>query len=428
MGEAANTPGSGAAGPPADSAAARGTAQIGPITTTERVDALDVVRGFAILGILLVNILLFAGPSDLRPGGYEGADLVLRGLVGVFAETKFITAFAMLFGLGLAYQVARADDRERPGLPLVARRLAVLAVIGGVHAVLIWSGDILLPYVVLGLILLPFLRRQPRTCVIWAAALLVGLALFMLAGGGLFALGKAVGGPEMAEVIDAEVAELAAFTDAAEEVYTDGSYLDQVTFRATQELPLIWGSIVFVLPMLVAMGLLGVAIVRSGMLADLASRRPLLRRWTIIGLAVGLPMNAVAGWLISGDATATTPSSILGWGLLVSGGPVLALGYASMVARGALARPDAAVWRWLGNVGRTALSNYLLQSVLATAVFYGLGLYGQLPLTVAFLAVPAIWAVNLLASAWWTARFRFGPVEWLWRLGTYGTVPPLRRG
>ena len=398
----------------------------GPTRPVDRVAALDVVRGVAILGILIVNITIFAGADWLRPGAYEGADAVLRALIAVLAETKFITTFALLFGLGLAMQVTRADERGQRGLPLITRRLAVLALIGGVHAVLIWSGDILLPYVVLGLLLLPFLRRRARTCVVWAVVLISLTGLLMLAGGGLFAVGQALGGPEVQAEIDASVAEIEALADASEEAYTSGSYTAMLEQRI-DELVWSWQSVVFILPMLLGMGLLGVAVVRSGMLADLAGHAGLLRRWTIVGLAVGLPVNLVGGILLGGDATATTPASILGWGLLVVGGPVLALGYASIAARVALARPEAAPVRWLGNVGRTALSNYLLQSVLATGLFYGLALYGALPLVVAFLAVPAIWAVNLAASAWWTARFRYGPVEWVWRLGTYGTVPALRR-
>ncbi|MFO8074868.1 MAG: DUF418 domain-containing protein, partial [Egibacteraceae bacterium] len=234
------------------------------------------------------------------------------------------------------------------------------------------------------------------------------------------------GGPEVQAEIDAGVAEVEALADASEEAYTSGSYPAMVGQRL-DELVLAWQSIVFILPMLLAMGLLGVAVVRSGMLADLAGHAGLLRRWTVIGLAVGLPVNLAGGVLLAADATATTPASILGWGLLVVGGPVLALGYASIATRVALARPEAAPVRWLGGVGRTALSNYLLQSVLATGLFYGLALYGALPLVVAFLAVPVIWAINLAGSAWWTARFRYGPVEWAWRLGTYGAAPPLRR-
>lgn len=397
-----------------------------PLRAEQRIVALDVVRGFAILGILLVNITIFAGGDWLRPGAYEGADAALRTLIAIFAETKFITIFALLFGLGLAYQVARADERGRPGLPLIVRRLAVLAVIGAVHAVLIWSGDILLPYVVLGIALLPFLRRRARTCVVWAVVLISLTGVLMLAGGGLLALGQAVGGPEVQAEIDAGVAEVEVLADASEQAYTSGSYPAMLRQRL-DELALMWSSVAFILPMLVGMGLLGVAVVRSGMLADLEGRMALLRRWTVVGLAVGLPINLVGGVGLAGDATATTPASILGWGLIVVGGPVLALGYAAIVTRGALARPDGALSRALGNVGRTALSNYLLQSVLATGLFYGLALYGELPLVVAFLAVPAIWAVNLVLSAWWTARFRYGPVEWVWRLGTYGSAPPLRR-
>ncbi len=398
----------------------------GPTRPVDRVAALDVVRGVAILGILIVNITIFAGADWLRPGAYEGADAVLRALIAVFAETKFITTFALLFGLGLAMQVARADERGRRGLPLITRRLAVLALIGAVHAVLIWSGDILLPYVVLGLLLLPFLRRRARTCVVWAVVLISLTAVLMLAGGGLLAVGQALGGPEVQAEIDAGIAEVEAIADASEAAYTSGSYAAMLEQRL-DELVLAWQSVVFILPMLLGMGLLGVAVVRSGMLADLAAHAGLLRRWTVIGLAVGLPINFVGGILLGGDATATTPASILGWGLLVVGGPVLALGYASIATRVALARPEVAPVRWLGNVGRTALSNYLLQSVLATGFFYGFALYGALPLVVAFLAVPAIWVVNLALSAWWTARFRYGPVEWVWRLGTYGTVPALRR-
>ena len=399
---------------------------VGPVTTSERIAALDVVRGVAILGILLVNLTIFAGADWLRPGGYEGADAVLRAMIGVLAETKFITIFALLFGLGLAYQLARADARDGPGRWLLTRRLAVLAVIGGAHAVLVWSGDILLPYAVLGLLLLPFLRRSARACVLWAVALIALTATLMLASGTMLTLAESAGEAGAVAMVEESTAQMEALADRSEAAYASGSYAAMVAQRL-HELPIYLADLVFILPVLLGMALLGVAVVRSGMLADLSGHRGLLRRATRWGLALGLPVNLVGGVLLAGDATASTPQSILGWGLITAGAPLLALAYAAIAARLALARPGARLAGWLGAVGRTALSNYLLQSVLATTLFYGLGLYGQVSLTTAFLAVPLIWTVNLVASAWWTARFRLGPVEWAWRWGTYGRRPALRR-
>ncbi|QBI20951.1 DUF418 domain-containing protein [Egibacter rhizosphaerae] len=383
--------------------------------------AIDVARGVAILGIFAVNILLFAGVGAyLAPETL--VDQVARGVVGAFFETKFVTQFALLFGLGLALQRSR-------GYAVLLRRLVVLAVIGGLHATLIWSGDILLFYAVLGLLLIPFLDRAPRTLVTWATVLISASAVVFLIAGGLFMVGEEVAGqdPEVAaelEAAEAEVAELAAEAEAA---YTSRNYAEILAFRVGTELPLFAASHLSLVPMTLAMAQLGIAAVNGGVVAHLAHHGHLLRRWTRRGLAIGLPVNLLAGALVATDPAISTASGIAAFALMTAGAPFLALGYASIAARVGLARPGSGPVRAMEAVGRTALSSYLLQSLVATGVFYGFALYAQLPLVAALGFVPVMWAVNLAAATWWVRRFRFGPVEALWRAGTYGRWPsPMR--
>lgn len=393
----------------------------GPVDPGRRVEALDAVRGLAILGILLVNIQFFYGPEVFR--GDSGG--VMSALIGIFGTQKFITLFAMMFGLGLALQTMRADRRGQPSGSMLVRRLVVLAGIGALHAVLIWSGDILFYYALLGFVVLAFRRRPPRTCVVWSLSLLAAGALILLSGAGLLAVTEQAAGDEVDQVTAAEMAGLHELADRAEAAYTTGTYAEQVQVRLA-ELSIMVTGYIFMTPTLLGMALLGVALARSGFVETIAERGPALRRMTRWGLAVGLPLNVVGGVLESGDPLGMTASGLAGLGVLMIGGPVLGLAYASIMTRVAIARPTASAVRRLASVGRMAVSNYLLQSLLATAVFYGLGLYGTLSLEVAMLLVVAIWTINLLWSLPWLKRFRYGPVEWLWRAGTYGRLPAMR--
>lgn len=371
----------------------------------ERVVAIDALRGVALFGILLVNVQFFQGPEPFLAfdGGqvWEGADRVAALLISAFVEGKFITAFAFLFGLGIAIQSDRAEASGRRSGPLLVRRLAVLAVLGAIHAVFIWYGDVLFTYALLGFVLLAFRHRAPRTLVIWAVALYAVVALLFLAT-------AAVSVPADAEAVGTEAVNRLA--EDGVRAYQSGSY-PRMLGQRVGELGYTVASFPIILPWTLASMLLGMAALRAGIATDLRAHERLLRRVAVVGIAVGLPLSLLAA-ASGGGASLVVPAIA----------PLLSLGYLALGARLFDRAADAPVTRTFASVGRMALTNYLSQSVICTAVYYGLGLYGRGTLLAALALTAAVWVFNVAFSTWWLSRFDQGPVEWLWRRLTYGRV------
>lgn len=398
-----------------------------PIAPPEREPILDVLRGFAILGILLVNIEAMRGPGWLvmLSGGEVSAagpwDTVVRFAIGWLATGKFLSSLAILFGIGAALIAARSLRAGESPRPLLARRYAWLMVLGIAH-MLLFPGDILFLYGLTGLALLVFARLRTRALFGWSAAI---YAAYVAMAMRFLAAVPQSGGESGAESFDSPLHELPAEAVAA---LTSGSYGDIFAAHASQA---VWlqSLQLSALPWILALLLFGFAVARSGMLNDLEAHRALLRRGAWIGLGVGLPVNVVlgfggplSGW---GLPPETQPAWITNWELFAQliGESVLAVGYLCALSllclrRGAI-RPLAAV-------GRMALTAYLLQSALALAVFGGLRLYDQLSTAAALLVVAGIWTALLIFCPLWLRWFQLGPVEWLWRSLAYGRAPAMR--
>lgn len=408
---------------------------LGPTTTKERVTSIDVMRGFALFGILLVNMAFFNTSIYSLLGGLDpwtGAiDRAAIWLVHFLAEGKFYSLFSFLFGLGVAIQMERAEARGVPFVPLYLRRLAVLLVLGLVHAFLIWIGDILATYALLGVVLLLFRRRSPKALLTWAAVLLAIPLLLGVAGTVALEIGRSV--PEAATEIDRSfagtIADYEARDAAARRVYADGSFLEITAQRAADLAFFYPFYLIFVGPSIVAMFLLGLYAGRRGILRHPRAHEALIRRVLVWGLGIGL-IGSLIYAITSEGSSRMIPSVIgtvgaLGLGI---GAPALALGYAAAIAL-LMQRDD---WQQrlapLAAVGRMALSNYLLQSLVCTLIFngYGLGLYGQVGPAAGLLLAVAIYLCQIPLSVWWMRRFQFGPVEWLWRSLTYGRPQPMR--
>jgi uncharacterized protein len=412
------------------------TRQPAPTPLGERIEVLDLLRGFALLGIAIVNIApgsvpVLALAADLGLWK-EGPDRVAYFLVHWLAEGKFFPLFSFLFGLGFGLQMERVEARGGPFRRLYLRRLAALLLIGVVHAFLIWYGDILMLYALLGFLLFwLFRRREPRTLLRWA---LVSLALPIVLFGALTVLlevGRAV--PEARAGIEQSFAEQAASTRAAAaeatRVYGQGSYLE-VTAQRARDVAYLWSiTPLFFMPNVFGMMLLGLYAARRGILADVEAHLGLFRwllRW---GLPIGLLANLVYA-LASEASSRAVPSlaSLAGTAALGLGGPLMALSYAAGLS---LLVRNSPAWRQrlrpVSLAGRMALTNYLLQSLIQTLFYYGygLGFYGTGPAFGIAFAV-AIYLAELAFSAWWLARYRFGPAEWLWRSLTYGAAQPMR--
>ena len=404
----------------------------GPVGDAERIEVVDVLRGFALCGILFVNIMWFKAPGSLGAFSYEGPSLdrlVAAGVIAL-AQGKFFTLFSFLFGWGFATQFLRAEERGAgAGFPRrFLRRSAVLGLIGVVHIALLSEGDILLLYAVVGLLLLPLRHSRPETLLRWVKLLLVVPAVVWLLLFGALALGRAF--PDGAE-------EIAVSDRGTEEAFrteartTTAAYLEPAFARTAATRVQIyarnaWIQLVLA-PTVLAMFVLGLAAGRRDLARHAVDHRALLRRVRTWGLVIGLPLAAL---LAAGMSLLPTLSALMC--LALNGavaGPLLAMAYAAGIAL-LWQRPGWQRWlRPLAAMGRMALTNYLLQSVIATLLFYGYGLSlaRRVSPSLALLIAAAILAGQILISGWWMRRYRFGPAEWLWRTLTYGARQPLRR-
>jgi uncharacterized protein len=377
-----------------------------PLPAGERTPAVDAVRGLALLGILLVNMSFYAQPiaAALRgpPPASGRLDRIVGGTIELLAEGKSYPLFALMFGFGLHVQLTRAGTSFRS---VQARRLAVLAAIGAAHALLLWSGDILIVYAVLGMLALAFVRRRPRTLLLWALLLPMLPPAVLLAAA---AVRHLLGLPPPVLLGGSNLAPLA---EAGWQRYGHGSYLE-VTRQRARDYVLVIPSLLRMAPAMLAMVLTGLWVARRGVLQDPTAHR----RWLLGVLAVCLPLGLVV------SAAAQRPGGRL---LLAFDGPPLAFAYAAALgllsARRRLTLLEAA--------GRMPLSNYVLQSLVCTTIFYGYGagLLGSLgPAALAALAL-AVWGGQLVLSTLWLRRFRCGPLEGLWRSLTYGRWQRWRR-
>ena len=405
---------------------------VAPTAPTEREPVLDVLRGVALLGILLINIeyMRSAGFYDAFVGVEPSttlADRIAQFGMGWLAAGKFLSMFAILFGVGAALIADRALRAGRSPRRLLARRYGLLVAFGLVHMVLLFPGDILFLYGLTGLALLPFVRRPARSVLRWGVGLVVTMTLLWAALTAAIAFAPAPPADHEGVVAQQEMFE--GFQDQAVAAYTEGTYLDVIGANAVQSAVLQVGQIVM-LPWILGLFLLGFAATRSGMVTDLAANRPMLRRLATVGLGVGLPVNLLLGPVGPLWGGATLEQGVDNPGMLVIiaavqllGAPLLAVGY---LAGAALLTLRFGVPRRLAATGRMALTAYLSQSVLALVVFAGFGLYGTLGSAQALLVVAGIWVALLVACPVWMRHFRYGPVEWLWRTATYRQRQPMR--
>ncbi|MCR6687368.1 DUF418 domain-containing protein [Pseudoxanthomonas sp.] len=406
-----------------------------PVAPGERVATLDALRGFALLGILLMNIEGFVGPMLASTTGMDpalaGADRTVDALVYFFVQGKFFTLFSLLFGMGFAVMSHRAEAADRPFGGLYWRRALVLLGIGIVHGVLVWSGDILMIYALLSLFLLAF-RPAPPNWLAWLGALAFLLAPAMILAFGALAWLMALS-PESAADWNRAIAEqgarMAALIEAGRQAYGSGSYAE-ATVQRLRDL----GTVLSGLPVLGAlvfgMFLLGAAFMGSGAIAAPA-RFPRLFAWLRWGaLPLGLGVMGLSFALepsVPPDRFDLEVAVAQALWMLASG--LMCLGYLGWLVRAFAGGTGARLAAWLAPAGRMALSNYLLQSLVCTAVFYGygLGLFERLPRAWQPLFVLALFVVQVLLSHAWLGRFRFGPAEWLWRSLTYLKPQPMRR-
>ncbi|HEX6928689.1 MAG TPA: DUF418 domain-containing protein [Gammaproteobacteria bacterium] len=410
------------------------TGGLDPVGDSERVDTIDVLRGFAMFGILLVNIGFFVFPVSepfYLPDTAGDLDRAVHWLTAVLAQGKFYPLFSFLFGLGFAIQLERARLHGRTLENVHVRRLLVLMAIGLLHGIFIWAGDILVAYAFLGFLLLLTIRLPVRWLPAFAA-LAYGVQ-FLLIGGFTLSLAGIHANPHAAGNLLLEMTagmnEAAALRADAWAAYSAGSYAE-ITAVRLREFSMALQNMAFFAPQVLAMFLFGAWCGRRGVLANPVSHRRLLKLLLVAGLLFGLPVSVAFAALNADIDYLGMPTPGIGQALLLNllAGLLMAPGYAAAITL-AMQTRAARQLRALAPVGRMALSNYLLQSVICTGIFYsyGLELFAKLSRVEMLGVVLLVFAAQLVLSGAWLARFRFGPVEWLWRSITYLRVQPFRR-
>ena len=397
----------------------------GPVGLSERILFIDVLRGMALFGILAANMRAFFAPLDAY--GYIGvlfhsrADVLAQFLVDAFIQTKFISIFSFLFGMGFAIQMSRAEARGARFLRFYPRRLLALALFGLIHGILIWAGDILLTYAVSGAILLLFRNRQQKTLLWWAGSL---FALPIVMSTVFLGLYFSRFRPHWMEPKPPDMQKLYAVVH----IYAHGTVreiLAQNWVEWKEQLP-------YTLFAIYATGLflLGMWVWRAGIVQRLEQYQPLLKRVCFWCLVVGLPLNIFVGMV-----RAVVPPGVVSlwaWaaGLVtLLGGHILSAGYVSGLALLFLRDDGRRILLPFAAVGRMALTDYLMQSIVCTLFFYHYttGLHGRVGPAPGLLLTVILYAAQVLLSNWWLQHYRFGPMEWLWRGLTYGKFPSMHK-
>jgi uncharacterized protein len=403
----------------------------GPLSPTERIFTLDVVRGFALLGILIMNMPGFANSFFVEADGSHlwnaPVDRAAEVVRDMLFSGKFNSMFSLLFGIGFTIQFTRMQE-SAPGhaTQLYLRRLIVLLAIGLVHAMVFWTGDVLHVYAALGLLLLLVLRHASDRAIL----AMIGLLLLYPAFSGIARL--LVMTPEITARL---VAESKAFEASNNLAYGSGSFLEAAREHAREFVYFydnvwsLWGNLGFYVQMATTM-LIGVLIGRHRMPQRIPELMPWIRRLQWWALGIGLVCAVTFGTIFQIErAPGPSPLKVLGSITYVLSRLAMMSFYVLTIVRLAQLPPWQLRFKPMAAAGRMPLTNYLLQSLICTALFYGwgFGLWGTIgPAGQLVLAFAIFFVVQVPLSLLWLSRFNYGPIEYVWRVLTYGRMPPKR--
>ncbi|GGK07215.1 hypothetical protein GCM10007063_32130 [Lentibacillus kapialis] len=382
-----------------------------PLQKSERMMWIDAARGFAILGIFVVNIGAFSAPYFLYGGEQDAwplaADQMTQVLIDILFQASFYTLFSILFGFSLQIFKERLKVKKIAVMPFLYRRLTILILFGMIHAFLIWHGDILLSYGIIGLLFMAFIFRHDKTLLLWSSFMLgisVLLYTFML-----YRIRTLLGGANISEI------------NRAKKMYSS----DDLSAILEQNLnDWVYSNSVF------SYLLLGTTLLPLFLLGMYLARK----RW--LHYPRKHRRKILAGWLISFIAFAILKMGphLYGnpvWFSYVQdniGGTASALFYLFSIALAGQRTLGKKILKPFSYIGRMSLSNYIFQSLFCFVLFYGVGfgLYGMIRPVQAMGVVVLFYVIQIFASRWWLKRYRYGPLEWIWRSLTYKQKQTLR--
>ena len=382
---------------------------IKPTGVNERIISIDVMRGFALLGIFIVNMLFFHTPYIyINPYTWyqNPSDYETFKMIDIFVQGSVYPLFSMLFGYGLAMQYMKSEANGSPFSKFAVRRLSVLLIIGCIHAFLIWAGDILITYALAGFVLILIIRLKP----IWL--LLISIFLFLIPNGllnGLVYLGSLIELDAM--VIYTGIQEI----EASIVAYGQGSWGDIFSQRLADWLYMSGNGLIIIsmLFTIVPFLLLGAAAAKW----KLIERARELKVFWIITVLVTLIAGTVIKWL-----PYLTEANLFTMSVQDTfGGPLQAIAYAGVIAMVCSIPIGAKILSPISKAGRMSMTIYLMQSIIATTIFYsyGFGLYGKIDISTGTWMAVGIFALQIVFAEFWFMKFKQGPVELLWRKLTY---------
>ena len=402
-----------------------------PLKPSERFAFIDALRGFALFGILIVNLQYMYKPmTEMLISSSQNAplhQLISESIIKFFFEGKFYVIFSILFGFGFWIYMNKSTPDGSSIIPVFSRRLFFLMLFGIAHIVFLWVGDILLFYALIGFILILFRNASDKKIKRWSISLVLAppiitaLLIFMV-----LAFAQI---PEVKEAMNANIQEsvneITRNVEHATTIYAEGSFSEIISLRIKEYLTILPGS-VFIFPVILGMFLLGVFFARNKILTEYVNNLSLLKRIFWWGIGIGIPTN-ILYTIANHYAILSIPD---GWMLLEAsmhtiGGVAFGLSFISGMAI-LFAKKKSGIFRkFLAPVGRMALTNYLLHSIIGSLLFYsyGLGLIGKVEVWQGIIIAVLIFLAQVAFSRWWLSHYKFGPFEWIWRGLTYMKRP-----
>ncbi|KAF0193538.1 MAG: hypothetical protein FD169_2444 [Bacillota bacterium] len=382
---------------------------VGPVPVKERIAVLDVIRGFALFGVLLVNMVMInytltdfsVGRDALsRPDLLVGTlDRIVAWTIQVVFQGKFYTIFAFLFGLGFYLFLNRDSENKAQNSRLFRRRIFFLLVAGLLHLIFVWWGDILTTYALIGFVLLGFRETKLPRLRNW----IIGLLFFS------FIIASA------SQLVVASPAASGTPSDLARNIYTHGPYWEVVGYRLANEIPMMLLNTVGLLPRILGLFLMGLYAGRSGIFQNVGSHMAFIRKAWRIGGIIGIGLSLLH---LSMQLNANMTSAII---LREISTPFLSLFYVTSIMLLWQADKLTALFSSLAALGRMAFTNYLVQCIVCALLFYGhgLGLMGNISIAYIPVLTVVIYAIQVIYSKWWLEKYAYGPAEWIWRRLTY---------